>query len=130
MAIVDIMQEKLDIRIKEAENLKARPFILEKLSKDSSKKVRRCVAKNPKTLPETLAVLANDPDKQVWLNVIDNKNTPLAIVEKAIDNSDLSIFNLLIIAQRNDLAEKTYEYIARKLTEERPKLLKAFKNLK
>ena len=64
-----------DSETKEAVNREEK--IENKISFDGQNiEVRRAAAKNPKTSPEELAVLANDEDEDVRWNVADNPNTP------------------------------------------------------
>lgn len=77
------------------------------MSTDPDEYVRRCVAKNPSTPPDSLIELSTDSDSDVRCAVAYNPNTPLNVVMELANDKDSyirrrALENLEARRQKND----------------------------
>jgi len=87
------------------------PRILDKLSKDNYKDVRRYVAANNNTSPVTLDLLAKDNEEYVRRNVAKNKNTsPETLDLLAKDNEEYVRRN---VAENNNTSSETLALLSK-----------------
>ena len=85
---------------------------IERLSRNSSKKIREEIALRPDTPPEVLVELSKDTESTVVRRVLENQNTPIEIL---MDQSFLKLANnRAFIARNSALPIETMEYLLSK----------------
>lgn len=71
------------------------PVALSQLALSSEPGVRRSVARNPNTPPETLAALSSDQSRNVRADVIRNPNTPAKTLASFASDNDVAVRTIL-----------------------------------
>ncbi len=104
------------IKLADSENINHRisvvnnshtPFsLLQTLANDKRKKVRQIVmmryttiAKNPDTAVDVLVELAKKEDKEIYVGLISNPNTPEEVIKKILDTVDISKWEIKTLHQ-------------------------------